>query len=90
MISASPAGNAIVWALDSSAYLNCCNYHTSAAGPAILRAYNAANLADELFSSSKLAANTAGNAVSYTVPVIANGHVYIGGASTVTVYGLAP
>jgi hypothetical protein len=90
MISASPAGNAIVWALDSSTFQECCNNYTSAAGPAILRAYNAANLADELFSSSKLAANTAGNAVSYTVPVIANGHVYIGGASTVTVYGLAP
>ena len=90
MISASPAGNAIVWALDSSAFLDCCDSHTSAAGPAILRAYDAANLADELFSSSKLGADTAGNAVSYTVPVIANGHVYIGGASTVTVYGLAP
>jgi len=90
MISASPAGNAIVWALDSSAFLDCCNNHTSAVGPAILRAYDAANLADELFSSSKLAANSAGNAVSYTVPVIANGHVYIGGASTVTVYGLEP
>jgi hypothetical protein len=90
MISASPAGNAIVWALDMSTFQDCCNNGTSAAGPAVLRAYNAANLAQELFSSSTLGANTAGNAVSYTLPVIANGHVYIGGASTVTVYGLAP
>jgi len=90
MISASPAGNAIVWALETSAHLDCCNNHSSPAGPAILRAYDAGDLGSELFSSSKLAADTAGNAVSYAIPVIANGHVYIGGASTVTVYGLAP
>jgi hypothetical protein len=90
MISASPAGNAVVWALDSSAFLDCCNNHTSAAGPAILRAYDAANLGNELFNSSSNSANTSGDAVSYTVPVIANGHVYVGGASTLTVYGLAP
>jgi PQQ-like domain len=86
MISASPSGNAVVWALDTSAHQSGSN----AAGPAILRAYDAGGLATELYSSSKLAADTAGGAVSYTLPVIANGRVYIGGARLVTVYGLAP
>jgi hypothetical protein len=90
MISASPAGNGIVWVLDNSNFANQGNNGTSPAGPSILRAYNAANLGTTLYSSSALAADTDGNAVKFTVPVIANGHVYVGGGSQLTVYGLAP
>jgi hypothetical protein len=82
MISASPGGNAIVWALNT-------NYNTTH-GPAYLRAYDATNVASELFSSAKLAADTAGTLIKFTIPVIANGHVYVGGANQLTVYGLAP
>ncbi len=86
-ISGSPAGNALVWVLDNSLYQG--NIHAPA-GAAILRAYDATNLGATLYSSATLGADTAGNAVKFTVPVIANGHVYVGGARQLTVYGLAP
>ena len=60
------------------------------AGPSILRAYDATNLGNTLYSSSTLAADQGGLAIKFTVPVVANGHVYIGGSGMVTVYGLAP
>jgi hypothetical protein len=90
MISASPAGNGIVWVLDNSNFENKGNNGTSPAGPAILRAYNASNVTTALYSSSALAADVNGNAVKFTVPVVANGHVYIGGSFQLTVYGLTP
>jgi len=88
VISASPAGGAIVWALDNNA--NGTDNNNTALGPAILRAYDATNLATTLYSSAALTADAGGNAVKFTLPVIANGHVYIGGAGGITVYGLAP
>jgi hypothetical protein len=89
-ISASPSGNAIVWAMDNSNYANQGNTGTSPAGPALLRAYDAGNLTHTLFTSTTLPGDTNGNAVKYTVPVVANGHVYVGGGGQLTVYGLAP
>jgi hypothetical protein len=89
MISASPAGNAIVWVMDTQASGTPGNGGTST-GPAILRAYDATNLATTLYRSSASPADTGGNAVKFTVPVVANGHVYVGGRSQLTVYGLAP
>ncbi len=83
MISASPNGGAVVWVLDTS------NNGTdgSSLGAAILRAYDASNLATKLYSSATLPADAAGNAVKFTVPVIANGHVYVAGSHQLTVYG---
>jgi hypothetical protein len=90
-ISASPSGNAILWVLDNSGNgtnsAACC---VQGAAPAVLRAYDATNLASTLYSSSTLAGDAAGNAVKFTVPVIANGHVYVGGSHQLTVYGLLP
>jgi chitodextrinase len=88
VISASPTGGAIVWALDNNA--NGTDNDNAPLGPAILRGYDATNLATTLYSSAVLSADAGGNAVKFTLPVIANGHVYIGGAGVVTVYGLAP
>jgi outer membrane protein assembly factor BamB len=85
-ISASPKGGAIVWMLDNRAN----GYGSIALGPAILRAYNATNLGTTLYSSATLPADTAGNAAKFTLPVVANGRVYVAGAGALTVYGLAP
>jgi hypothetical protein len=83
-ISAAGSTNGIVWAIDSSAYgTPCC-----ANGPAVLHAYDAANLAAELWNSTQGSGNAAGNAVKFSVPTVANGKVYIGTRSEVSVYGL--
>ena len=100
-VSSTGNSNGIVWAIDSS------NYGTNdggslIAGPAVLHAYDASNISTELWNSTQGAGNTAGNAVKFTVPTVANGKVYIGtrgndtttGSGTVfgqlDVYGLLP
>jgi len=86
VVSASGTTNGIVWAIDSSAYgVPCC-----ANGPAVLHAYDATNLANELWNSGQMAADQAGNAVKFTVPMVANGKVYIGTRTELDVYGLKP
>jgi hypothetical protein len=87
-VSASPAGNGIVWVLDNS--LNGTDSGGPVTGAAVLRAYDATDLSRTLYSSTARAADAAGTAVKFTVPVIANGHVYVAGGGQVTVYGLAP
>jgi hypothetical protein len=87
-ISASPNGGAIAWVLDNNA--NGTDTGSTALGPAILRAYDATNLATTLYSSATLAADAGGNAAKFAVPVVANGHVYVAGTGVLTVYGLAP
>ena len=100
-VSASGTTNGIVWALDGSQY--CTNGSGSRCGPAVLHAYDAINLATELWNSQGTG-NAAGNAVKFTVPTIANGKVYVGtrgnntggdhGSTSVSgeldVYGLLP
>jgi hypothetical protein len=85
-ISASPTGNAIMWVLDTSQN----GTWKTSAGPAILRAYDATQLGAALYSSSNAASDTAGNAIKYSEPVIANGHAYIAGSHQLTVYGPEP
>jgi hypothetical protein len=101
-VSATGAGsNGIVWGIDNSNY---CTGQSPACGAAVLHAYSATNLATELWNSSMVGADAAGNAVKFTVPTVANGKVYVGtrgnnagGASGSTsisgeldVYGLKP
>lgn len=87
-ISASGVTNAIAWVLDNNA--NGTDTGSTALGPAILRAYDATNLATTLYSSSTLQADAGGNAAKFAVPVVANGRVYVAGTGVLTVYGLAP
>jgi hypothetical protein len=64
----------------------------SCAGPAVLHAYNAANLVDEYWNSSMAANNRdqAGNAVKFVPPTIANGKVYVSTRTEIDFYGLFP
>jgi hypothetical protein len=89
----SATGSAgIVWALDNSAYFGGTpEGGVNTPGPAILRAYRADNLGTELYNSTQAGSrDTGGIAIKFTTPLIANGHVYVGGAGTVTVYGVRP
>jgi len=100
-VSSLGATNGIVWALDNTNY---CTEQSPGCGATVLHAFDATNLATELWNSSQGSGNSAGNAVKFTVPTIANGKVYIGtrgnntgGSSSSTtvpgeldVYGLLP
>ncbi|HZP25399.1 MAG TPA: hypothetical protein VFB04_18300 [Terriglobales bacterium] len=82
-VSASGTSDGILWELDTSNARN--------SGPAILHAYDATNLAHELYNSSQAGGrDTAGAAVKFTVPTIADGHVYVGTATELDIYGLLP
>jgi hypothetical protein len=75
-VSASgPSSNGIVWAINSHDY---CTPQSGACGPAQLYAYAATALGTQLWSSTTIGADAAGNAVKFTVPTVANGKVYVG------------
>ena len=48
--------------------------------PAILRAYDAANVSVKLYDSSADSADQAGFGIKFTSPIVANGKVFIGTA----------
>jgi outer membrane protein assembly factor BamB len=76
-ISANGTSNGIVWAHENTT-------------PAVLRAYDAGNLAHELYNSSQAANGRdqfgAGN--KFITPMIADGKVFVGTQSGVAVFGL--
>jgi hypothetical protein len=100
-VSSAANQNGVVWALETGKY---CTTQSSGCGPVVLYAYDATNVATELWNSSVTPADTAGNAVKFTVPTVANGKVYVGtrgnnagGANSSTsipgeldIYGLKP
>jgi hypothetical protein len=82
-VSANGNKGGIVWAVDTVGY--------TSGDPAVLYAYDATNLANQLFSSGQNPArDQMGPAAKFPVPTIANGKVYTGTANTVEVFGLLP
>ena len=83
VISANGSLNGIVWAIETDQY--------ATNGPAILRAFDAANVAHQLYSSAaNPTRDKAGPAVKFAVPTVANGKVYVGTQTELDVYGLQP
>ncbi len=74
-VSASGTTNGVVWALDNGNY---CTDQSGGCGPAVLHAYDGANVHTELWNSTLGTGNAAGNAIKFTVPTVANGKVYVG------------
>jgi hypothetical protein len=75
-VSANGTGDAIVWAHENSS-------------PAVLHAYDAADLAHELYNSGQVASRDqlgAGN--KFITPMVADGKVFVGTTSGVAVFGL--
>ncbi len=82
-ISSLGTSNAIVWTID---YGTATESH-----PAILRAYDASNLAGKLYDSSlQPLRDTPGLAVPFTVPIVANGKLYLGTQTQLDVFGFLP
>jgi hypothetical protein len=76
-ISANGTSNAILWAAEN-------------ANPAVLHAYDASNLATELYNSNQASGGRdhfgAGN--KFITPMVINGKVYVGTTNGVGVFGL--
>jgi hypothetical protein len=84
VISALGTSNGIIWGIDSSAN----GTHGAPTGPAVLYAFDASNLANELWDSTMGSNNQASTAVKFAVPTVANGKVYVGALDALDVYGL--
>jgi hypothetical protein len=84
-VSSAGAANGIVWAVNT----NTNGTNGAANGPAILFAYDATTLAT-LYSSPASGSGAAGNAVKFVVPTVANGKVYVGTQTELSVFGLSP
>ena len=80
-VSANGTQNGIVWALESSL-----------STAAVLHAYDATNLAHELYNSQQAASgrDSFGNGNKFITPLIVNGKVYVGTPTGVAVFGLLP
>jgi len=81
VISANGTMNGIVWA-----------YENASSGAAVLHAYDATNLATELYNSNQAAGSRDhfGSANKFIVPVIADGKVFAASRNSVAVFGLLP
>ncbi len=85
-VSVSANGNTdgIVWAVQTDGY-----YKPGQPGAAVLHAYDARNLARELYNSNqRFQRDNPGLSSKFTVPTVANGKVFVATANRLSVYGL--
>lgn len=81
-ISANGSQNGIVWVVLTKSYFE----H---AVPATLQAYDASDVGRLLYTSDNAGAGEGpGTAVRFTIPIVANGKVYVSTVNAVAVYGL--
>jgi hypothetical protein len=81
-LSAHGLDDGIVWLLRSKVW-------NAADRPATLYAYDAVNVAHELYNSEQNAGrDRPGLALRFNIPMVVNGHVYVGTKHEVDVYGL--
>ncbi len=80
VISANGASNGIVWILETD---------TQHSHQEVLRAYDALNLATELYNTlQNPTRDDPGGIIKFATPAVANGMVYVGSETTLNVYGL--
>ncbi len=80
-ISANGDKNGIVWLLDTKAW-------NGADHPAVLHAYDAADVSHELYNTEqKSARDEVGLCLRFTIPTVANGRVYVEAKKRIDVYG---
>ena len=78
-VSANGNAGGVVWVIEN----------TGTGSPAVLHAFDAANVANELYNSQQNSGrDSAGNGLRFTIPTVAQGRVYVGTAGEVDVYGL--
>lgn len=83
IVSSNGSTNGVVWVLETDGYAK--------SGAAILHAYDAANLGDELYNTKmNPARDAAAGAVKFTFPTVVNGKVYVPTETELDVYGLLP
>jgi hypothetical protein len=82
VVSSNGGSNGIVWAINASGY--------GAGTPAVLYAVNPTTAAQLYNSTQAGTRDTAGAAIKFTPPTVANGKVYVPTAVELDVYGLLP
>ena len=86
-ICANGTTNGIIWAVQNNGARS--DHDTGA--PGVLFAYDATNLHNELYNSSHAGTrDTLDFAAKFSIPLIANGKVFVAGQTQLVAYGLLP
>ena len=87
-LSANGSSNGILWALQN----NGSSANTDNVGnPGVLFAYDANNLGTELYDTTQAGSrDTLDLASKFSIPLVANGKVFVAGQTQLTVFGLLP
>jgi concanavalin A-like lectin/glucanase superfamily protein/HYDIN/CFA65/VesB family protein len=79
-VSGNGTSNGIIWAVQDNN-----------PNPGVLHAYDAGNLANEFYNTSQAGTRDAlGLATKFSIPLVANGKVFVGAQAQLVVYGLLP